>query len=91
MSKRHRTGSKGERRIVADLERELAASVARMEAEPEHGCHEKVPHATKQLARAAAERLRHNDKGRGDDRPISVYRCRVCGFFHVGHDRYASR
>lgn len=88
-----RRNSKGIRRNLAAAEGELARAAAR-QAAPDlaAGCTRKAGHPTLPAARQAAARTRRYnlDHGRPARLP-DVYRCELCGLWHLGRPPTARR
>jgi rubrerythrin len=49
-------------------------------------CGTKTQFTDRNKARQALARIRKSDESRGVDVSLSIYRCRVCGYLHIGHD-----
>lgn len=92
-----RRNSKGQARLAAAAEGELARAAARQaaaEAAPglAAGCTSKAGHPSRPAARQAAGRTRRYnlDHGRPARLP-DVYRCELCGLWHLGRPPTARR
>lgn len=50
-------------------------------------CTGKRQYASRNAALPARSRIRKQDRAMGRHDSVDLYRCRVCGYIHIGHEK----
>lgn len=51
-------------------------------------CNGKIKYLTEESAELRIALMRKNKKTQGDTKTLNSYKCKKCGFWHVGHTKY---
>jgi hypothetical protein len=54
-------------------------------------CRGKVPHTSRKVAAGQIRALLKRNGEDERDHPMSPYKCRACGKWHIGHDRFQKK